>query len=62
MNAMDLSDQDDVDGFVDMEGELRFTLEDLNESRENIYYLRSLLDKGKKVIDDFKKKIDKTTK
>lgn len=69
MNDMDRNGWNDVDGIVDMEGKLRFALEDLESSREKhkkvvekISYLRSLLDKGKKVIDELEIKLYEKTK
>lgn len=72
LNDMDVMGQSiwyDVDGIVDMDGELRSTLANLHERKERhkkvvekISYLISLLDKGKEVIDDSEKKLDEKNK
>lgn len=68
LNGMDDMDQNgwnDLWRVVDMEGELRLELVDLNDNKEKhkkvvekIYFLRTLLDRGKKVIDEFETNID----
>lgn len=51
-----------------MEGKLIFALANLYDSKEKhkkadekIYFLRNLLDKGKKVIQEFQTKLDEKT-
>lgn len=60
MDSLYQGDWDDVEGFFDMEGELKSTLANLDECRdkykkafEKISFLRGLLDKGKETIDEY---------
>lgn len=69
MDDLDQGDQDDIDGVVDIEGELRSILANLNECRyeykrvaEMISFLRGLVNKGKKSIDEYETKLDEKIK
>lgn len=64
---MDLNEWDPK-VFVDMEGELRYALVDLDESREKykkakekVAYLRELLDEGRNIMDDLETKLNDET-
>lgn len=65
IDSLEQGDWDDAEGVVDMEGELRFALTDLDEWRDkykkevkNIFFLRGLLDKGNKSIHEYETKLD----
>lgn len=68
IDDMDQNGWNNLDGIIDMEGELRSTLANIDDSREKhkkvvekILFLRTLLDRGKKVIDEFGAKLDEKT-
>lgn len=69
MDALEQCDWDDVEEVIDMEGELRSALADLDDYKDKYKkvvdkysYLRGFLDKGKKVIDECETKLDEKKK
>lgn len=69
MDALDQCDWDDVEGFFDIEGELRSALANLDECRdkymkevEKITFLMGLLDKGNNSIDEYETNIGEKIK